>query len=56
MFDVSADGVLGAETELFKNEFGRIRTVVQAPNGDVYFATDNGSNQDKIVKITPLGN
>jgi glucose/arabinose dehydrogenase len=56
MFDVSGAGELGGETELFKNEFGRIRTVVQAPNGDVYFATDNGNGEDKIVKITPQNN
>ncbi len=33
-------------------EFGRVRTAVQGPDGNLYISTDNGSN-DKIVKITP---
>lgn len=33
-------------------EFGRVRTVVQGPNGDLYLSTDNGTN-DKIIQVTP---
>ena len=40
------------DEELFKNEYGRIRTIVQSPSGDLYFTTDNGVN-DVIMKITP---
>jgi glucose/arabinose dehydrogenase len=33
------------------SEYGRIRTVVQSPDGDLYIATDNGD--DKILRVTP---
>ncbi len=42
---------LALEKEIL-GEFGRIRAVVQGPNGDLYLSTDNGTN-DKIIKITP---
>jgi len=36
--------------EYFANEYGRKRAVCVAPNGKVYFATSNGSD-DKIIEI-----
>lgn len=33
--------------------YGRIRSVVQAPDGSLYVTTDNGKDQDKILKLTP---
>lgn len=33
--------------------FGRIRSVNQGPDGSLYFTTDNGGGQDKIIKVTP---
>jgi glucose/arabinose dehydrogenase len=33
-------------------EFGRIRSVSQGPDGNLYLTTDNGSN-DKIIKVSP---
>lgn len=36
----------------FINNLGRVRSVVQAPNGDIYIATDNGGGDDKIVRLT----
>jgi glucose/arabinose dehydrogenase len=41
------------EEALFKDKFGRIRDVVQGPDGFVYFATSNGDGNDKIVRIKP---
>lgn len=38
--------------ELFKGE-NRIRTIQEGLDGNLYFLTDNGSNKDKVVKITP---
>ncbi len=35
------------------SDHGRIRTVVPGPSGAVYFLTDNGNGQDKIIRITP---
>lgn len=36
-------------------EFGRVRSVTQGPDGNLYLSTDNGSN-DKIIEVTPKGN
>ncbi len=36
--------------ELFFKDFGRIRTIVQGPNGNLYLLTDNGEN-DKIIEV-----
>ncbi|MCW2795025.1 MAG: yliI 2 [Nocardioides sp.] len=33
-------------------QFGRIRTVVQAPNGDLWIPTDNGGGKDSILRVT----
>lgn len=33
--------------------FGRIRGVAQGLDGNLYFTTDNGNDQDKIVKVIP---
>lgn len=41
------------ETELYKGDFGRIRSVVTGPNNDLYVSTDNGGGQDKIIKLSP---
>lgn len=41
------------EESLFKDKFGRIRDVVQGPDGFVYFSTSNGGNNDVIVRVRP---
>ena len=41
------------EQVLFKDQFGRIRNVVQGPDGYVYFSTANGAYVDKIVRVRP---
>jgi aldose sugar dehydrogenase len=41
------------EEQLFKNEFLRIRAAVQGPDGSLYLSTDNGTNTDKIIRVTP---
>lgn len=37
--------------DLILKDYGRIRTVVQSPEGDIYFLTDNGGGKDLIVQI-----
>ena len=37
---------------LFNNAYGRIRTVLLAPDGTIYLTTSNGSG-DRVVRITP---
>jgi glucose/arabinose dehydrogenase len=43
---------IAKEETRFLNEFGRIRAVVQGPDGNLYLSTDNGS-ADQIIKVTP---
>lgn len=46
-------GGVEEELEFFKDEFGRIRTVVMGPDEDMFVGTTNGDGSDKIIKITP---
>lgn len=41
-----------SETSFLDHQYGRLRDVAVAPNGDVYVCTDNGSNGDMIIKIS----
>lgn len=47
------DGKLSSETELFKNEYGRVRSATLGLDNDLYLTTDNGNGQDKIVRVSP---
>lgn len=38
--------------DLFANQFGRLRTAVMGPDGNLYISTDNGGN-DQIIRVTP---
>ncbi len=52
-FSVDKVGDFIPENELFVNEFGRIRSIEQAPSGALFVTTDNGEGTDKIIKLTP---
>lgn len=61
--DESGDNVIES-TEIFKNQFGRLRDVCVAPDGRIFIATSNqdgrGSSafrdmKDKIIEIKPYG-
>jgi glucose/arabinose dehydrogenase len=41
-----------ASSSPFLGGFGRLRSVVQGPDGNLYVSTDNGAG-DVIVKVTP---
>jgi len=47
----SANKVTTTEN-IFVNQFGRLRTAVQGPDGNLYMATDNGL-ADQIIRVTP---
>ena len=51
---------VGSLKEYFKNEFGRIRTIVLGPDGNFYITTSNTDGRgkvlkgdDKIIRISP---
>jgi len=52
-FAVDDNGSLSDEQILFEGEFGRIRSIVQANDGNIYLATDNGNSRDVITRISP---
>ena len=39
--------------KIFQDKYGRIRDLVQSPDGDVFILTSNGDN-DKILRVTSL--
>ena len=50
------------EERLFDGEFGRIRDVIQGPDGYLYFSTSNrdgrgspAAEDDRILRIVPGG-
>ena len=50
--DLENDVVNSAE-KIFQGDYGRIRNLVQGPDGDVFMLTSNGNN-DKILQISTL--
>ena len=50
--DLENDLVNSAE-KIFQGDYGRIRNLVQGPDGDVFMLTSNGNN-DKILQISTL--
>ena len=47
------NGVVNSAEKIFQDEYGRIRNLVQSPDGDVFILTSNGDN-DKILLVTAL--
>lgn len=43
---------LVSQEQIFKNEFGRIRTAAMGPENNLYLTTDN-SGDDKIIRVVP---
>lgn len=52
LFDVDSEGKISNEVSLLK-DLGRVRTVQQGPNQNLYILTDNGNNEDKIFILRP---
>ena len=45
------NGVVNSAEKIFQGDYGRIRNLVQGPDGDVFMLTSNGNN-DKILQIS----
>lgn len=52
IFTFDKDQKIIATIEILQ-QYGRVRSVVQGPDGALYLSTDNGQKQDIIVKVTP---
>ena len=52
MLNIEDEKIVSAE-KIFEDEHGRIRQLVQSPDGDIFMLTSNGEN-DKILQITDL--
>ena len=50
-FDQTGQKLIGDDQILA--DYGRIRTLTMGNNQALYFTTDNGGGQDKIIKLTP---
>ena len=47
------NSIVNSVEKFFQDEYGRIRNLVQSPDGDVFILTSNGDN-DKILLVTAL--
>ena len=47
------NNMVNSVEKIFQDKYGRIRDLVQSPDGDVYILTSNGDN-DKILRVTTL--
>jgi len=45
------NGLVNSAEKIFQGDYGRIRNLVQGPDGDVFMLTSNGNN-DKILQIS----
>ena len=50
--DLKNNSVKSVE-KIFQDKYGRIRDLVQSPDGDIFILTSNGDN-DKILRVTTL--
>jgi aldose sugar dehydrogenase len=50
---LNGDGVVVKEERALESSIGRIRTVVNGPDGNLYIGTDNGSGSDRIIRLIP---
>lgn len=53
LLEVRDDNTTGEQLKLFDGRYGRLRAVTMGSDGQLYVTTDNGSGQDKILRITP---
>lgn len=47
-----AGTAITGERDFLQHKFGRMRDIAISPTGDVYVCTDNGNNNDKIIRIS----
>ena len=50
---VDAAAKVTREERLMSDQYGRLRTAVQGPDGNLYITTDGAGGGDKIIRLTP---
>jgi glucose/arabinose dehydrogenase len=50
---LDAAGTATAAQSTVLTGYGRLRTPVQGPDGDLYVTTSNGGGHDRILRVTP---
>jgi glucose/arabinose dehydrogenase len=53
LLELKDDGTTGEQLKLFDGKFGRLRAVTMHTDGSLYLTTDNGGNQDFVLRVTP---
>ncbi len=48
-----AGRLVGVRTPPALRQFGRLRSVSTAPNGDLLVTTSNGGRRDRVLRVTP---
>ncbi|MHB1355549.1 MAG: PQQ-dependent sugar dehydrogenase [Anaerolineae bacterium] len=54
VLELSDNLTVSRETHILQGEYGRIRTIQQGTDGNLYILTDNGANRDKILRLVPI--
>ncbi|HXH58671.1 PQQ-dependent sugar dehydrogenase [Iamia sp.] len=53
LFRPEANGTMTLVERLYQNEWGRIRTVQQGPDGALYLTTSNNGTGERIIRLNP---
>lgn len=53
LLELKDDNTTGEQLRLFDQLFGRLRAVTMGPDRSLYVTTDNGNNNDFVLRITP---
>lgn len=51
LIELNERGEYLSDKSVLSGKYGRLRTAVEGPDGNLYVPTDNGSGQDKILKV-----
>lgn len=53
LLELKKNNTTGEQLKVFDRLFGRLRAVTMHTDGSLYLTTDNGNNQDFVLRVTP---